>query len=50
MGAFGTPGSFDGLGLQVLGVPDVNDDGCPDLLVAGAESAWIFAGPGSASK
>ncbi len=50
MGVFGTPRSRDGLGLQVLSLPDTNGDGARDFLVADSASAWIFAGPGASAR
>ncbi len=50
MGVFGLPEVFDGLGLQVLGLPGVNSDGVRDFLVADVTSAWIFAGPDASAR
>jgi len=45
-GAFGRPGSADGMGLAVGAFPDVSGDGRPDLLVAEGWDTYVFAGPG----
>ena len=49
-GMWGLPDSRDGLGLQVLPVPDENGDGGPELLVTDGRRAYVFEGPGLADR
>lgn len=49
-GVWGRPGTFDGMGLQMTSIPDVNGDEYPDLVVVSADAAYVFAGPGPAPR
>jgi hypothetical protein len=46
-GVWAEPGTREGLGLEVVPLPDVNGDGARDILVADENTAYIFAGPGT---
>ena len=50
LGVWAPPGSRKGLGLEVTALPDVNGDGCADLVVTDEDTAYVFAGPGPAKK
>jgi hypothetical protein len=50
LGVWGRPGSREGLGEQLLALPDFSGDGLADLLVVGQLAAYAFAGPGRAVK
>jgi len=47
-GAWGPPGSREGLGYRIVRLPDINADGAPDVLVTSGSHAFAFAGPGRA--
>jgi hypothetical protein len=49
-GVWAPPGSRKGLGLEVTALPDINGDGCPDIIVSDEDTAYVFAGPGPAKK
>ncbi len=49
-GAWGEPGSGQGLGLHIAPLPDITGDGLPDLVVSDGSHAYAFASPGKAAK
>jgi hypothetical protein len=49
-GVWAPPGSRKGLGLEVAALPDINGDGCPDIIVSDEDTAYVFAGPGPAKS
>jgi len=47
LGAWGAPGSRDGMGIHGTAIPDLTSDGCPELLIVGSNAAYVFPGPGA---
>lgn len=41
-GVWGLPGTFRNVGLDVAGLPDVNGDGAPELVVSAKEGTFFF--------